>query len=166
MNYKRLFIPNSLVFLTIVTQDRANILLDNLDILNHALFNTIKLYKYNLIAYTVQSNHIHCILKPKSISDYSNIIKSFKYSFTKQYKQKYLLTKKLWQNRFWEHTIRNNDDLNKHLDYIHYNSIKHENVLPKDWKYSSFKKFVKSGLYENNWCNFEDKYKIKLLNYE
>ena len=44
--------------------------------------------------------------------------------------------------------------------------MKHYQIAPKDWKYSSFKKFVKSGLYENNWCNFEDKYNIKNMNIE
>ena len=166
MNYKRLFIPNSLVFLTFVTQNRNDILIDNIALLKLSLFNTIKIYKYKLIAYTVQTNHIHCIIKPKNISDYSNIIKSFKYSFSSNYKNKFNTKIKIWQNRFWEHTIRDEQDFNTHLDYIHYNSIKHNNILPKDWKYSSFSKFVEMGLYEEDWCNFSDKNNIKSLNFE
>lgn len=166
MNYRRLYVPNSMVFLTLVTQNRANILLDNIDILKCALFSTIKFYRYNLIAYTIQPNHIHCIIKPHNIKEYSKIIKSFKYSFTKRFKQKYSIDKKIWQNRFWEHTIRDEKDLNRHLDYIHYNSVKHNNINPKDWKYSSFIKYVNAGLYEINWSNFEDKYNIKTLDFE
>lgn len=166
MNYRRLYIPNSMVFLTMVTQDRADILLENLDILKYALFHTIKFYKYNLVAYTIQTNHLHCIIKPINIVEYSKIVKSFKYSFTKLFKQKHLTDEKIWQNRFWEHTIRDEKDLNVHLDYIHYNSIKHHNIPPKDWEYSSFKKYVYRGYYENDWCNFEDKYNINSLDFE
>lgn len=59
----------------------------------------------------------------------------------------------------------NESDLNKHLDYIHYNPTKHYNISPNDWRYSSFNKFVKSGLYNLYWCNFGDKNKIENLNY-
>ena len=62
----------------------------------------------------------------------------------------------VWQRRFYDHIIRNQDDFNKHADYIHYNSYKHYQIPPKDWKYSSFKKFVKLGYYNIDWCNFEN----------
>ena len=74
--------------------------------------------------------------------------------------------KGIWQRRFWEHTIRDENDLNKHLDYIHYNSYKHYQIAPKEWEYSSFKKFVNNGFYEINWCNLEDKNNILELNFE
>ena len=56
--------------------------------------------------------------------------------------------------------------MNIHLDYIHYNSTKHNNIAPKNWQYSSFKKFVKLGYYDENWCNLEDINHIKNLNFE
>ena len=61
---------------------------------------------------------------------------------------------------------RNQDDFNKHVDYIHYNSMKHYNISPKDWEFSSFRKFVENKYYENDWCNFEDKYKINEMDIE
>ena len=78
----------------------------------------------------------------------------------------YYADKKIWQNRFWEHTIRSEEDLNKHLDYIHYNSVKHNNIAPNDWEYSSFMRFVSKGLYDNDWCNIGDKHNINSLDYE
>ena len=72
----------------------------------------------------------------------------------------------IWQRRYWEHTITTEEDLYKHIDYIHYNSVKHYGIAPKDWKFSSFNKFVKSGVYEQDWCNFDDKYNIKNLSLE
>ena len=75
--------------------------------------------------------------------------------------------KGIWQRRYWEHTIRNENDLYKHLDYIHFNPIKHNLVVSlKDYKYSTFEKFVKLGFYDENWCNFDDKNKIANLDFE
>jgi putative transposase len=58
----------------------------------------------------------------------------------------------LWQRRFWEHLIRDENDLNKHLDYIHWNPVKHGLVKRvTDWPHSSFHKFVELGIYSDNW---------------
>ena len=59
-------------------------------------------------------------------------------------------------NQCLDHIIRNDKDFKKHIDYIHYNPYKHYQIVPKDWQYSSFHKFVKSGYYDLNWCDFED----------
>jgi putative transposase len=57
-----------------------------------------------------------------------------------------------WQRRFWEHTIRDETDLERHLDYIHYNPVKHGLVSrPKDWPYSSFHRWVREGAYPHDW---------------
>lgn len=75
--------------------------------------------------------------------------------------------KKLWQNRYFEHTIINEEDLNRHLDYIHYNPVKHGfSKKPKEWKYSSFQKFVKNNLYNVNWGNDIDIKNILDMNLE
>ena len=59
----------------------------------------------------------------------------------------------IWQRRFWEHTILDDDDLHNHFDYIHYNPVKHGLVSdPADWPWSSFLRFVKSGYYSQDWC--------------
>ena len=149
-----------------VTEHRNPILIENIHIIKTSFINTIKIYKYKLIAYNIQPNHIHCIIKPKNISDYSKIIKSFKYSFTKEYKNKNRILLKIWQNRFYEHTIRDEKDMNVHLDYIHYNSMKHNKVAPQNWEYSSFEKYVKRGMYDINWCNYSDINNIKALDFE
>ena len=60
--------------------------------------------------------------------------------------------KGIWQRRFWEHLIRDDDDLQRHLDYIHYNPIKHSFVMnASDWKYSSFDDYVQRGVYTRDW---------------
>jgi putative transposase len=58
----------------------------------------------------------------------------------------------IWQRRFWEHLIRNQQDLNRHIEYIHYNPVKHGLVkTPVDWEYSSFHRYVEIGIYDNKW---------------
>ena len=104
------------------------------------------------------------------INLYPQIIGNIKKTFTQISQLGYSLNKNresnVWQRRYWEHTILDEDDLNKHIDYIHYNSVKHYSISPKDWEYSSFKKFVDKGYYELNWSNLEDKHNIKDLNLE
>ena len=60
--------------------------------------------------------------------------------------------KGIFQRRYWEHTIRDENELNNHINYIHYNPVKHGYAKSvNDWEYSSFHKFVKNGLYDINW---------------
>ncbi len=62
-----------------------------------------------------------------------------------------------WQRKFWEHTIRDENDFIKHVEYIHYNPVKHGLVAsPKDWEYSSFHRYVNLGLYDEMWGSSED----------
>ena len=169
MNYRRLFIKNGLVFLTIVTNNRISLLIKNIEQLNQSYQSVIQHYKLDLIAYSILPEHIHCIIKPLNIEDYSKIVKSFKYSFTKHFNVGLVnpTYKRLWQNRFWEHTIRDENDLNIHLNYIHYNPVKHGYVkCVKDWEYSSFHKFVEQKLYDINWGSTTDIESIKDLEFE
>ncbi len=72
----------------------------------------------------------------------------------------------IWQRRFWEHTICDEIDLEQHLDYIHYNPIKHglvERVV--DWPYSSFTRYVKEGIYDMDWIG-GDEGRIQKLEWE
>lgn len=58
----------------------------------------------------------------------------------------------LWQRRFWEHRIRDDWDYELHMDYIHYNPVKHSFVKNvKDWPHSTFHRYVREGVYCDNW---------------
>ena len=179
MQYKRLFIENSYVFITIVTAKRRKILLKNIQILREAFKRTIQSFNYEIYAICILPEHIHMIIKPYDINDYPKIIQQIKRYFSqkidKQNIDNYSLTsgnvrrkeRDIWQHRYWEHTIRDINDLYKHLDYIHYNPIKHDYTnKAKDWEFSSFNKFVKQHFYELDWCNFDNINKINELNYE
>ena len=123
-------------------------------------------------------NHIHLILHPNNIEQYPQIISSIKHYFSRNvgqvcptdnlkigYKNK--REKGIFQRRYWEHTIRDEKDLNNHINYIHYNPVKHKLVQNvKDWEYSSFHKFVENNLYDKNWGNVKEIENIINLDYE
>ena len=172
-NYLRYYIENSIVFITIVTYNRQHILIDNIKLLRQSIKDSQ--YKFELIAGVVLPDHIHILIKPENIKDLPKIIFSIKYRFSRNlggigippYELKRKGERKIWQSRYYDHIIRNENDLHKHLDYIHYNPIKHGvSIKAIDYPYSSFKKFVNLGYYNADWCNFEDKNKITDLNYE
>jgi putative transposase len=111
------------------------------------------------------------IIKPDNIADYPKIIGILKKRFTEisliEHTVKNNRESDVWQRRYWEHTIIDEKDLYKHIDYIHYNPVKHGLVKsPKEWEYSSFKKFVEMGLYEENWCNLNDENEISKMDLE
>jgi len=58
----------------------------------------------------------------------------------------------IWQRRFWEHQIQNEDDFAKHMDYIHFNPVKHGYAKRAvDWPYSTFQRHMHSGVYTKDW---------------
>ncbi|HEX5313495.1 MAG TPA: transposase, partial [Gammaproteobacteria bacterium] len=77
------------------------------------------------------------------------------------------LERPVWQPRFWEHTIRDEEDFCRHLDYIHYNPVKHGYAgRPADWRWSSFRKFVRQGRYPPDWGADGDAHEIRNLDFE
>ena len=164
-----------MVFMTIVTYIRMPILLNFIDLIKESIKYSKTKTEFNIEAIVILKDHIHIIISPKEIDAYPNIVKYFKTYFSRHINfdnpnlsegKKYKKEKGIWQSRYWAHIILNEKDLYKHIDYIHFNSMKHYNILPKDWKYSSFKKFVILGYYDENWCNYNDRNKICDLNFE
>jgi len=173
MNYRRVFIENSCVFLTIVTNNRRNILINNIELIKKSFRNAENYFKFDLIAYVILPDHFHLIIKPENINEYPKIITSIKYYSSKHFdvigleSPTYDRNKGIWQRRYFEHTIVSEEDLHNHLNYVHYNPVKHEEVkCVKDWQHSTFQKFVKLGNYDIDWGSMQDAEKIKELNYE
>jgi putative transposase len=109
--------------------------------------------------------HLHCIWAlPSGDSDYSSRWRWIKAEFTRAWlalggrevccapAAQRERRRGIWQRRFWEHTIRDEADLERHADDIHYNPVKHKHVQnPRDWPWSSFHRWVKLGQYPSNW---------------
>jgi len=165
--YRRVFENGYSYFLTVVTYQRNPILIDNVELLRKSFQYSKAEYQYSIDAIVILPEHFHIIITPKIANEYSLIIKDTKSYFSKYCDEKYYNHlyqstsrirqgyKAIWQKRFYEHTIRDEKDYKVRLDYIHFNSIKHKFVdRVKDWKYSSFDKFVNSGVYNENWGDF------------
>ncbi len=76
-------------------------------------------------------------------------------------KENNLYSGRVWQSRFWDHIIRDQQDYNNHIDYIHYNPVKHNYTMsPFEWDYSSIHEYKRSGYYQRDWG------KIKMINFE
>jgi putative transposase len=141
---RRYDIRNAHYFITCVTYKRNNILLNDIDIFWQSWKNK-KLY-----AWVILPDHFRVIIKIDSCS-ISALMDSFKITFCRRYRDKYG-SGKVWQNRFWDHIIRNQDDMNKHLDYLHYNPVKHGLTRdPFTYNYSSLGIYYEKGLYKRDW---------------
>ncbi|OOZ39330.1 transposase [Solemya pervernicosa gill symbiont] len=160
MEYRRNFEAGGTYFFTVVTQSRQPILIDNIDLLRAAFVHTRKRYPFEIDAVVVLPDHLHTIWNlPRGDDDYARRWMVLKRKFssplssaTLNRSQRRKREKGVWQRRYWEHTIRDERDWRHHLDYIHYNPVKHGYVqAPRDWPYSSFMRAVGDGLYEPDW---------------
>jgi putative transposase len=166
-NYKRVYIPGGTFFFTVVTYDRRPILTDPISrrLLRQSWLLEKRCRPFDLEAICLMPDYIHFIFRlPEQDSDYSTRISGMKARFTKSFlenKNGYngmYITKlgkgerTVWQHRFWEHMIRDEDDFRRHVDYIHYNPVKHGLVSNvKDWPWSSFHRYVRDGIYTSDW---------------
>jgi len=149
---RRHFRPGNTYFVTSVTFDRKSILLDNVDLLYDAFEFARAELPHQTLAYVILPDHFHSIIDPGD-SSLSDIMKIIKLRFSGKYRYHHRLKSgRLWQLRFWDHIIRNEDDLNRHIDYIHYNPVKHcLSKSPIDYRYSSFRDYINSGYYSSDW---------------
>jgi len=153
MNYRRIYADGYSYFLTIVTHRRKPLLVDNIDLLRYAFRLSKKKYDYHIDAIVILPDHLHMILTPRRSIEYSQIISSIKRSFVYGLDEKIKEEAKteishekyrrrhagIWQERFYEHTIRDNKDWLEKMEYIQYNPLKHGLVDdPNNWKYTSF----------------------------
>ena len=108
---------------------------------------------FALNAYVILDDHFHWIITPV-VQNFSAIMQSIKLRFVHRYKKAIDKNEQatLWQRRFWDHVIRNSEDLHRHMDYIHYKPVKHGYVLkPLDYKWSSFNTHVEMRNYDAKW---------------
>ncbi len=156
MNFRRYYVPGSTVFITQVVEGRVPAFSDAaLVALLRATLHTVKqLHPFTLAAYAFMPDHVHLLFSPAAGGNFSQIMHSLKPNFTKAYKQKVGLSGslKFWQRRFWDHVIRDEMDFARHLDYVHYNPVKHGLVArPEDWPHTSFTVWKARGAYPEGW---------------
>jgi len=154
MRYRRVFNSGASYFFTVVTAQRQPIFENDkaVFLFCDALRHVMKTHPFTQDAFVIMPDHIHCIWSlPVDDGDYSTRWRLIKSWFTKR---AFLLgiEGKCWQPRYWEHCLRDDKDYQGHLEYIHYNPVKHGLVdSPMEWQDSSFKQYVAFGLYQHNW---------------
>lgn len=165
MQYRRVFIPGGSFFFTLVTEKRNPIFAaaENIDTLRQAFRQVKQSSPFDIDGIVVMPDHLHCIWTlPSGDRDYPTRWRLIKTWFTKHCNahlktppnqaRKNKQEQAIWQHRYWEHTLRDETDFVRHIEYIHYNPVKHGYVsAPKDWQYSSFHRYVKAGIYPLNW---------------
>lgn len=165
--YIRSYKEGAYYFFTLISYNRRKILCEDdfLIAFKNSIRQVQQQYPFEIIAWVQLPDHIHCIWKmPENDADYSIRWSQIKRLTTQACSQYYLTYDELsyskikrnergiWQRRFLEHQIRDEPDFVRHMDYIHYNPVKHglvEKVV--DWPYSSFHRCVRQGFYVEDW---------------
>lgn len=116
---------------------------------------------FQINAWVVLPDHVHCLWTlPPDDADFPGRCRAIKIAFVKSLPEGEPRTpvmirrgeRGIWQRRYWEHTIRDQRDFATHMDYIHFNPVKHGLVEhPANWRYSSFHRCVVNGLYAAKW---------------
>ena len=170
-NYRRAKTKGATYFFTVVTERRQPIL-TNEDVraaLRTAILKVRRTHPFNIDGWVLLPDHLHCIWTlPEGDADFSTRWRLIKREVTVAIGTRYFRqdfqtarrTKKhqgtIWQHRFWEHLIRDEHDFEMHMNYLHFNPVKHgltETV--KEWHWSSFHRLVQEGIYPFDWSNNE-----------
>jgi putative transposase len=161
-NYRRVRIESCVYFFTVVLADReSKLLLDEISRLRQCYRSVQRKMPFETIAICVLPDHIHTLWRlPAGDVDYSirwNLIKSsfsrgLNLSTRRTASQLIKREKGIWQRRFWEHMVRDDADLERHIDYIHFNPVKHGHTTRvADWPHSSFHRYVARGMLPADW---------------
>ncbi|EGY52073.1 REP-associated tyrosine transposase [Neisseria shayeganii] len=162
MQYRRSFTPGGCYFFTLVLQDRRqDWLVRHIDKLRQAVKVVKQKHPFEMIAVCVLPEHLHLLIRlPENDSDYPMRLRMIKAGFSRALPKTEDISaarrrkneRGIWQRRYWEHQIRDERDLNAHIDYIHFNPVKHGYVTRvADWPYSSFHRYVQRGILPADW---------------
>lgn len=166
-SYLRAYNAGGQYFFTVVSEGRRPILTqpDIRAALRAAIIAVRANYPFEISAWVLLPDHLHTVWQlPLNDADFSLRWNQIKRRVTHACEQTYhapdLFNQRrqakrygtIWQHRFWEHAIRDERDFNQHMDYVHYNPVKHGLVQSVvDWPWSSFHRLVKQGVYTAGW---------------
>lgn len=160
-NYRRVPAARRPVFITVVTAERCPMLIDHIESLRQALRTARAHRPFYVAAAVILPDHCHFLIDlPADDPDFSIRVAAFKAHFSHRVGDATAPTESrvrhrergVWQRRFWDHVIRDEADYQRHVDYIHYNPVKHGLAdAPMAWPYSSFRRWVAQGVYPEDW---------------
>ena len=162
-NYRRNVVSGATYFFTVNLADRRqSLLIDNIDALRAAFRETRSRHPFAIEAIVVLPDHLHAIWTlPEGDGDFAMRWSLIKARFSRTVpggepvseSRRGRRERGIWQRRYWEHTIRDENDFVRHVDYIHFNPVKHGYVKnAADWPFSSFHRMVRQGLYPADWA--------------
>jgi len=162
MRYRRSDVAGGTYFFTVNLQNRQNTLLvDHIDLLRTVFAKTKANHPFTIDAIVVLPEHLHTIWTlPSDNADFALRWRVIKAAFSRGLSSHNQLStdqlrrreKGIWQRRYWEHLIRDENDYARHIDYIHYNPVKHGYVKrAADWPYSSIHRYIRSGDIDKDW---------------
>jgi putative transposase len=160
--YRRNFVAGGTYFFTVnLAERRSRLLTDNIGLLRTAFRYTRFRHPFTIDAIAVLPDHLHTIwILPEEDGDFAVRWRLIKATFSRGLAQGERVSasrlrkreRGIWQRRYWENTIRDEDDFARHLDYIHFNPVKHGHVeRVEDWPFSSFHRMVRLGVYPQGW---------------
>ena len=166
-HYTRAFVPGGTFFFTVaLLERRRRLLTDHIAELRAAFAAVQAKRPFTIDAAVILPDHLHCIWTlPAGDADFSMRWHAIKAAFSRTIPKGERLSARriakgergIWQRRFWEHTIRDEKDFERHVDYIHYNPVKHGHVqCAADWPHSTFRLYVRRGLYALDWGADDD----------
>jgi len=160
-DYRRNRVPGATYFFTVSLHDRrSDLLVRHIDALRDAVREVRRRLPFHIDGWVVLPDHMHCLWTlPEGDSDFPERWRRIKAAFTRALPDVERSPVKLrkgergvWQRRYWEHTIRDERDYAAHMDYVHFNPVKHGLVANVgDWPYSSFGQCVVAELYPAQW---------------
>ena len=165
MQYRRSRVKGAAFFFTAVTHGRRRFLCDeaNIKLIRESLQHVINRHPFTVDAFVLLPDHLHCIWTlPENDADFSMRWRQIKSYFSRKCHAEFRggqpdarpveSQQAIWQPRFWEHQIRDDGDFAKHVEYIHFNPVKHGLVnSPRDWPHSTFHRFVRQGIFPDDW---------------
>jgi putative transposase len=161
-DYRRNRVPGGTFFFTVNLLDRSSdLLVTEVDALRQAVRQVRARAPFHVDAWVVLPDHMHCLWTlPEGDADFPGRWQAIKTVFSKSLpadeKRSPVMSRRgergIWQRRYWEHTIRDDRDYAAHMDYTHFNPVKHGFVdHPADWPFSSFRHCTARGLYPEGW---------------
>ena len=162
-NYRRTKISGASYFFTVNCAQRwgNNLLVERIDLLRRVVREVRQNHPFIIDAMVVLPDHLHCIWTlPAGDADYKTRWALIKAGFSRQLPGGEIRSasrikrgeRGIWQRRYWEHLLRDEDDFRRHVDYIHWNPVKHKMVSRViDWPYSSFHQYLQQGIYPLDW---------------
>jgi putative transposase len=162
-SYRRNFVAGGSYFFTVNLAERQlRLLTDNINLLRAVFRETRRRHPFTIDAIVVLPDHLHTVWTlPAGDGDFAIRWQLIKASFSRGLPRGEPVSasrlrkreRGIWQRRYWEHTLRDEDDFARHVDYIHFNPVKHGLVAcVRDWPFSSFHRMVRLGIYPENWA--------------